>query len=92
MTTYDYYQRPLDTWQKRTTWRIAAWADHHPIPFLRGTDGCTWRQRQAGAKAYLKIVSSTPEDRARSRAWAEEWAAKKIAAAANEAPMQRRTA
>ena len=91
MTTYDYAQQPLNGWQERTIFRIAAWADHHPIPFLRGTDGLTWRQRQRLAADYLRAMTPTAEDRAQSQAWLKEWVERQEAgkASAHEEPKRR---
>ena len=43
-------------------------ADHYPIPFLTGTDGLTWRQREASARRYAATMRLTTDDVIRVRA------------------------
>lgn len=67
MTTYDYSGKRLQGWQERTTFRISTLADHYPIPFLRGTDGDTYRQRIRGAKEYAARIRMSDDDVIRVR-------------------------
>ena len=79
MPTHDINHQPLHGLD-RYTYPLHQWVDHHPVPFLTGTDGLTWRQRRRRAERYAAAMTSTPEQRAESLAWGIAELARRAAA------------